>query len=235
MSARSWSCRKCDGFLVGSPLAITPVTPVSAPEMLCTPGPKNDTARMAVRVNDAPCAPSPSREKPMTPGCVLAAPQAAENRASRSPIASSVGAETSRVIGASPRSTRACLCPRRQRARRAPGQAEPRGAARIRRRSRAGGARRKSQDRALSAGRHARTGARRDNRSQGAGARKQCARGISSRRIRQVPFADLTATVVARKARRGARARWAKSYMEPQISACWGDGSARRRHAMHPT
>ena len=36
-----------------------PVTPLSAPEMLCTPGPKNDTARTAVPVNDAPCAPSP--------------------------------------------------------------------------------------------------------------------------------------------------------------------------------
>src|SRR5262249_4322722 len=52
-----------------------PLTPLSALEMLSTPGPKNDTARNAVPVNDAPCAPSPSREKPMTPGCVLATPR----------------------------------------------------------------------------------------------------------------------------------------------------------------
>src|SRR5262249_13192768 len=39
-----------------------PLTPLSAPEMLSTPGPKNDAARNAVPVNDAPCAPSPSRE-----------------------------------------------------------------------------------------------------------------------------------------------------------------------------
>src|SRR5215471_12928107 len=51
-----------------------PLTPVSAPEMLSTPGPKNDTARTAVLANDAPSMPSPLREKPMTPGCVLAAP-----------------------------------------------------------------------------------------------------------------------------------------------------------------
>jgi hypothetical protein len=52
-----------------------PLTPLSAPEMLCTPGPKKDTARTAVLANDAPSMPSPSRENPMTPGCVLAAPR----------------------------------------------------------------------------------------------------------------------------------------------------------------
>ena len=52
-----------------------PLTPLSAPEMLSTPAPKNDTARTAVLVNDAPSMPSPSRENPMTPGCVLAAPR----------------------------------------------------------------------------------------------------------------------------------------------------------------
>src|ERR1700730_6337042 len=51
-----------------------PLTPVSAPEMLSPPGPKNETARMAVLVTDAPPMPPRSREKPMTPGCVLAAP-----------------------------------------------------------------------------------------------------------------------------------------------------------------
>jgi hypothetical protein len=45
-----------------------PVTPLSAPEMLWTPGPKNDAARTAVPLKDKPCAPSPSRAKPMTPG-----------------------------------------------------------------------------------------------------------------------------------------------------------------------
>jgi hypothetical protein len=52
-----------------------PLTPFSAPEMLSTPEPKNDTARTAVLENDAPSTPSPSRENPMTPGCVLAAPR----------------------------------------------------------------------------------------------------------------------------------------------------------------
>jgi len=51
-----------------------PVTPLSAPEMLWTPGPKNDAARTAVPLNDKPCAPSLSLEKPMTPGWLIPAP-----------------------------------------------------------------------------------------------------------------------------------------------------------------
>src|SRR5262249_24830564 len=60
---------------VGPCVPEMPLTPLRAPEMLCTPGPKNDTARMAVLENDAPWMPSPSRENPMMPGCVLAAPR----------------------------------------------------------------------------------------------------------------------------------------------------------------
>src|SRR5262245_62496015 len=59
---------------VGPCVPEMPVTPVSAPEMLCTPGPKNDTARTAVLGNDAPWMPSPWREKPIMPGRVLAGP-----------------------------------------------------------------------------------------------------------------------------------------------------------------
>src|SRR5215208_5365901 len=68
------------GAGIGPCVPEMPVTPVSAPEMLCTPLPKNDTARRAVPVKDAPCIPSPSREKPVTPGCVAAAPKTPERQ-----------------------------------------------------------------------------------------------------------------------------------------------------------
>ena len=51
-----------------------PVTPLSAPEILLTPGPKNDAARIAVPVKDAPSTPSFPCEKPMTPGWTTPAP-----------------------------------------------------------------------------------------------------------------------------------------------------------------
>jgi hypothetical protein len=52
----------------------TPLTPVREPEKLSMPGPKKETARIAVPVNDKPQAPSPDVEKPMTPGCAFAVP-----------------------------------------------------------------------------------------------------------------------------------------------------------------
>src|SRR5437763_14715108 len=59
---------------VGPCVPEMPLTPLSAPVMLSTPGPKQDVARMAVPMKDAPSTPSFSREKPMTPGWTIPLP-----------------------------------------------------------------------------------------------------------------------------------------------------------------
>ena len=52
----------------------TPLTPVRAPDRLSMPGPKKETARIAVPVNEKPWHPSFSFDHPVTPGDVVAPP-----------------------------------------------------------------------------------------------------------------------------------------------------------------
>src|ERR1700751_2640268 len=52
----------------------TPLTPVSAPDRLSMPGPKKETARIAVPVNERHWHPSFCLHHPVKPGDVTAAP-----------------------------------------------------------------------------------------------------------------------------------------------------------------